>query len=91
MYKLQSQQVVIVEIEANVKMGPEEQSNVLGNWFHPAKSTSDNGDRLVNLCEQTGLIIASMFKRNHRYHQLTWQESTLLTPEEQRKRKIRAL
>ncbi|KAK6745274.1 hypothetical protein RB195_011786 [Necator americanus] len=37
------------------------------------ESTSDNGDRLVDLCEQTGLIIASTFKRNHRRHQLTWQ------------------
>ncbi|KAK6732089.1 hypothetical protein RB195_016455 [Necator americanus] len=29
--------------------------------------------------------------RNHRRHQLTWQGSTLLTPEEQRKRKMRTL
>ncbi|KAK6763049.1 hypothetical protein RB195_023665 [Necator americanus] len=28
--------------------------------------TSTNGDRLVELSEQTGLIIASTFKRNHR-------------------------
>ncbi|KAK6764741.1 hypothetical protein RB195_024899 [Necator americanus] len=32
-----------------------------------------------------------MFKRNHRRHQLTWEVSTLLTPEEQRKRKMRTL
>ncbi|KAK6731084.1 hypothetical protein RB195_007509 [Necator americanus] len=50
--------------------------------------TLDNGDRLVDLCEQTGLIIASTFKKSHRRHQLTWQGSTLLTPEEQRKRKM---
>ncbi|KAK6748844.1 hypothetical protein RB195_001458 [Necator americanus] len=30
-------------------------------------------------------------KRNHRRNQLTWQGSTLLTPEEQRKRKMRTL
>ncbi|KAK6744420.1 hypothetical protein RB195_011243 [Necator americanus] len=36
--------------------------------------TSDNGDCLVELCEQTGLIIASTFERNPLRHQLTWQE-----------------
>ncbi|KAK6757864.1 hypothetical protein RB195_015593 [Necator americanus] len=50
-----------------------------------AERTSDNGDRLVDLCEQTVLIITSTFKRNHRRHQLTWQGSTLLTPEEKLK------
>ncbi|KAK6757178.1 hypothetical protein RB195_015165 [Necator americanus] len=43
------------------------------------------------MCEQTGLIIASTFKRNHRRHQLTWQGSTLLMPEVQRKRKMKTL
>ncbi|KAK6761675.1 hypothetical protein RB195_022672 [Necator americanus] len=87
MSKIPSQQVVIVRIDANAKMGLEQQSNVLGKWYYPVERTSDNGDRLVHLCEQTGLIIASTFKRNHRRHQLTWQGLTLLTPEEQRKRK----
>ncbi|KAK6757561.1 hypothetical protein RB195_015398 [Necator americanus] len=57
-------------------MGLEQQSDVLGKWYYAAKRTSDNGDRLVDLCEQTGLIIASTFKRDHRRHQLTWQGST---------------
>ncbi|KAK6729494.1 hypothetical protein RB195_006503 [Necator americanus] len=70
-------------------MGLEQQSDVVRKWYYPARPTSDNGDRLVNLCEQTGLIVASTFKRNHRRHQLTWQGSTPLTPEEQRKRKMR--
>ena len=91
MSKIPSQQVVIVGIDANAKMGLEQQSDVLGKWYYAAERTSDNGDRLVDLCEQTGLIIASTFKRNHRRHQLTWQGSTLLTPEEQRKRKMRTL
>ncbi|KAK6757664.1 hypothetical protein RB195_015463 [Necator americanus] len=89
MSKIPGQQVVIVGIDANVKMGLEQQSDVLGKWYYAAERTSDNGDRLVDLCEQTGLIIASTFKRNHRRHQLTWQGSTLSTPEEQRKRKMR--
>ncbi|KAK6764281.1 hypothetical protein RB195_024557 [Necator americanus] len=63
MSKIPSQQVVIV--------GLEQQSDVLGKWYYPEKRTSDNGDRLVNLCEQTGLM-ASTFERNHRRHQLTW-------------------
>ncbi|KAK6729565.1 hypothetical protein RB195_006546 [Necator americanus] len=88
MSKIPSQQVVIVGVDANAKMGFEQQSDVLGKWNYPAE---DNGDLLVDLCEHTGLIIASTFKRNHRRHQLTWQESTLLTPEEQRKRKMRTL
>ncbi|KAK6762684.1 hypothetical protein RB195_023410 [Necator americanus] len=91
MSKIPSQQVVIVGIDANAKMGLEQQSDVLGKWYYPAERTSDNGDRLVDLCEQTGLIIASTFKRNRRRHQLTWQGSTLLTPEEQRKRKMKTL
>ncbi|KAK6737021.1 hypothetical protein RB195_019611 [Necator americanus] len=91
MSKIPSQQVVIVGIDANAKMGLEQQSDVLGKWYYAAERTSDNSDRLVDLCEQTGLIIASTFKRNHRRHQLTWQGSTLLTPEEQRKRKMRTL
>ncbi|KAK6760337.1 hypothetical protein RB195_021710 [Necator americanus] len=91
MSKIPSQQVVVVGIDANAKMGLEQQSDVLGKWYYAAERTSDNGDRLVDLCEQTGLIIASTFKRNHRRHQLTWQGSTLLTPEEQRKRKMRTL
>ncbi|KAK6757198.1 hypothetical protein RB195_015179 [Necator americanus] len=89
MSKIPSQQVVIVGIDANTKMGLEQQSDVLGKWYYAAERTSKNGDRLVDLCEQTGLIIASTFKRNPRRHQLTWQGSTLLTPEEQRKRKMR--
>ncbi|KAK6729233.1 hypothetical protein RB195_006338 [Necator americanus] len=72
-------------------MGLEQQSDVLGKWYYAAERTSDNGDRLVDLCELTGLIIASTFKRNHRRHRLTWQGSTLLTPEEQRRRKMRTL
>ncbi|KAK6742012.1 hypothetical protein RB195_009715 [Necator americanus] len=91
MSKIPSQQVVIVGIDANAKMELEQQSDALGKWYYPAERTSDNGDRLVDLCEQTGLIIASTFKRNHRRHQLTWQGSTLLMPEQQRKRKMRTL
>ncbi|KAK6729484.1 hypothetical protein RB195_006496 [Necator americanus] len=72
-------------------MGLEQQSDVLRKWYYPAKRTLDNGDRLVDLSEQTGLIIASMFKRNHQRHQLKWMASTLLTPEEHRKRKMRTL
>ncbi|KAK6763099.1 hypothetical protein RB195_023708 [Necator americanus] len=65
MFKIPSQQVVIVGTDANAKIGLEEQFDVLGKWYYPAERTSDNGDRLVDLCEQTGLIIASTFKRNH--------------------------
>ncbi|KAK6761854.1 hypothetical protein RB195_022805 [Necator americanus] len=88
MSKIPSQQVVIVGVDANAKIGLEQQSDVLRKWYYPAERKS-NGDRLVFtytiLCEQTGLIIASTFKRNHRSHQLTWQKSSLLTPGEQRK------
>ncbi|KAK6735934.1 hypothetical protein RB195_018910 [Necator americanus] len=79
--EIPSQQVVIVGIDANAKMRLEQQSNGLGKWYYAAERTTDNGDRLVT----------STFKRNHRRHQLTWQGSTLLTPEEQRKRKMRTL
>ncbi|KAK6732016.1 hypothetical protein RB195_016414 [Necator americanus] len=91
MSKLKSQQVVIVGVDTNAKMGLEQQSDRLGKWYYPARRTSNNGGRLVDLCEQTGLIIASTFNRNHRRHQLAWQAPTLLTPEEQRKRKMRTL
>ncbi|KAK6732069.1 hypothetical protein RB195_016441 [Necator americanus] len=57
-------------------MGLEQQSDVLGKWYSPAERTPDNGNRLIDSCEQSDLIIASTFKRNHRRHQLTWQGST---------------
>ncbi|KAK6762429.1 hypothetical protein RB195_023230 [Necator americanus] len=85
-----SQKAVFVGIDANAKAGPEQQSDVLGRWFYPME-TSDNGNRLIDLCEQTNLIIASSFKNNHRRHQLTWQGTTPLTPEQQRKRKMPTL
>ncbi|KAK6738478.1 hypothetical protein RB195_020527 [Necator americanus] len=59
MSKIRGQQVVIVGIDANAKMGLEQQSDVLGKWYYAAERTSDNSDRLVDLCEQTDLIIAS--------------------------------
>ncbi|KAK6760649.1 hypothetical protein RB195_021925 [Necator americanus] len=89
MSKIPSQQVVIVGIDANTKMGLEQQSDVLRKWYYPAERTSDNGDRLDDLYEKTGLIIASTFKRNHRRHQLTWQRSTLLTPEERKMKTLK--
>ncbi|KAK6726426.1 hypothetical protein RB195_004629 [Necator americanus] len=52
MSKIPSQQVVIVGIDANAKMGLEQQSDVLGKWYYAAERTSDNGDRLVDLCER---------------------------------------
>ncbi|KAK6742282.1 hypothetical protein RB195_009878 [Necator americanus] len=42
MFKIPSQQVVIVGIDANAKMGLEQQSDVLGKWYYPAERTSDN-------------------------------------------------
>ncbi|KAK6762482.1 hypothetical protein RB195_023271 [Necator americanus] len=42
-------------------MGLEQQSYVLGAWYYPAERTSD--DRLVDLCEQTGLLIAKRMMR----------------------------
>ncbi|KAK6764064.1 hypothetical protein RB195_024406 [Necator americanus] len=91
MSKIPSQQVVIVGIDTNTKMGLEQQSDVIGKWYYPAERTSDSGDCLVDLCEQTDLTIACTFKRNHRRHQLTWKGSTFLTLEQQRKRKMEAL
>ncbi|KAK6761255.1 hypothetical protein RB195_022354 [Necator americanus] len=82
MSEIPRQQVVIVGIDENAKMGLEQRSDVLGKWYYAAERTSDNDDRLVHLCKQTGLIIASTFRRNHRRP---------LTPEEQRKRKVRTL
>ncbi|KAK6760666.1 hypothetical protein RB195_021936 [Necator americanus] len=79
----------IVGIDANTKMGLEHQSDVLRKWYYPAERTSDNGDRLDDLYEKTGLIIASTFKRNHRRHQLTWQRSTLLKPEERKMKTLK--
>ncbi|KAK6750125.1 hypothetical protein RB195_002237 [Necator americanus] len=36
-------------------MGREQQSDAPGKWYHSTECTSDDGDRLVDLCEQTGL------------------------------------
>ncbi|KAK6764933.1 hypothetical protein RB195_025029 [Necator americanus] len=70
--KIQSQQAVFVGIDANVKMGLEQQSDALGKWLYLMEQTSDNGNCLINTCEQTNLIIASTFKRNHQRHHVTW-------------------
>ncbi|KAK6754923.1 hypothetical protein RB195_013726 [Necator americanus] len=45
MSKIPSQQVVIVGVDANAKMGLEQQSDVLGKWYHAAERRPDNGDR----------------------------------------------
>ncbi|KAK6734599.1 hypothetical protein RB195_018033 [Necator americanus] len=89
--KIPSQQAVVVGVDANAKMGPKQQSDVLGKWCYPMEQTSDSGNRLTDLCEQTDLIITSTFKRNHRRHQLTWQGTTPSTSEVQRKRKMPTL
>ncbi|KAK6742720.1 hypothetical protein RB195_010156 [Necator americanus] len=47
MSKIPSQQVIIVGIDTNAKMGLEQQSYVLEKWYYLAERTSDNGDRLV--------------------------------------------
>ncbi|KAK6735988.1 hypothetical protein RB195_018949 [Necator americanus] len=50
MSKKPSPQVVIVGIE-NAKIGLDQQYDVLGKWCYTAERTSDNGDRLIDLCE----------------------------------------
>ncbi|KAK6762940.1 hypothetical protein RB195_023591 [Necator americanus] len=69
---LSQQWVIVIGIDANAKMGLEQQPDVLGKWFYPMEQKSDNGNRLIDLCEQTNLINAVTFKRNHRHHRLTW-------------------
>ncbi|KAK6765299.1 hypothetical protein RB195_025291 [Necator americanus] len=68
MSKILNQKVVIVGIDANAKVGLEHKSDVIGKWYYQRESTSDNGDRLIDLCEQTGLIIAPTFKRTESTH-----------------------
>ncbi|KAK6762094.1 hypothetical protein RB195_022984 [Necator americanus] len=68
MSKIPSQQVVVVGVDANAKMGLEQQYGVLGKRYYPVERTLHSGDRPVDLCEQTGLIIAPTFKWNHRCH-----------------------
>ncbi|KAK6731212.1 hypothetical protein RB195_007586 [Necator americanus] len=86
--KIPCQQAVIVGIDANANIRLEQQSDVLRKYFYPMEQASNNGIRLIDLCEQTNLIITSTLKRNHLRRQLTWQGATPLTPEEQRKRKM---
>ncbi|KAK6741249.1 hypothetical protein RB195_009230 [Necator americanus] len=88
---ISNQQAVIVGIDVNTRMGPEQQSDLLEKWFYPIEQTPDNGNRPIGFCKKTNLIIASMSKRNHRHHRLTCQTTTPLTPEELRKRKIPTL
>ncbi|KAK6735538.1 hypothetical protein RB195_018634 [Necator americanus] len=47
--EIPSQQAVIVEPHASAKLAIEQQSDVLGKWYYPAKQTSENGHRLVDL------------------------------------------
>ncbi|KAK6760750.1 hypothetical protein RB195_021991 [Necator americanus] len=71
MSKIPSQQVVNIGIDANAKMGLEQQSDMLGKWYYPAEHASDNEESSTPLAHVAG--------------------STVLTPEEQRKRKMRTL
>ncbi|KAK6763972.1 hypothetical protein RB195_024344 [Necator americanus] len=62
--KKHTMRVVIVGIDAYAKMGLAQQSDVLGKWYYPAESTSDNGDRLVDLCEHRA--VWDVFDSDHR-------------------------
>ncbi|KAK6763642.1 hypothetical protein RB195_024093 [Necator americanus] len=64
-------QMVNVGIDANSKVGYEQQFDVQGKWYYPAVRTSDNEESLTPSAHAAG--------------------STLFTPEEQRKRKMRTL
>ncbi|KAK6758554.1 hypothetical protein RB195_016026 [Necator americanus] len=48
MFKIPSQEVLIVGIDANAKTGLGQQSSLLEKWYYPTERTSDNGSRLVN-------------------------------------------
>ncbi|KAK6747592.1 hypothetical protein RB195_000656 [Necator americanus] len=61
MSKIPSQQVIIVRINANAKMGLEQQSDVLGKWYYPAQRMSDNGNRLDDLAAQVAAAKPSLF------------------------------
>ncbi|KAK6755729.1 hypothetical protein RB195_014240 [Necator americanus] len=90
--KISSQRAVIVGIDSNTKMGLEQQSDVLGKWFYPIQQTSDNGNRLIDLCEQTNLIIASLHPRGIiDTISLRGKRQPRRTPEEQRRRKMSTL
>ncbi|KAK6763727.1 hypothetical protein RB195_024164 [Necator americanus] len=71
MSKIPSQQVVIVGIDENAKMGLEQQSDMLGKWYYPAESTSDNEESSTPSAHVAGV--------------------NPLTPEEQRRWKMRTL
>ncbi|KAK6766023.1 hypothetical protein RB195_025748 [Necator americanus] len=61
--EIPNQHVVMVRIDANAKMGLGQQSVVLGKRYYPTECTSDNDNRLTDLCEQMRIIITSTFKR----------------------------
>ncbi|KAK6762872.1 hypothetical protein RB195_023540 [Necator americanus] len=60
--KTPCQQAAIIGIDANAKMGLEQQSYVLEKWYCAGEQTSNNG--LVDFCEEINLIIASTLKRS---------------------------
>ncbi|KAK6741825.1 hypothetical protein RB195_009600 [Necator americanus] len=64
------------------EMDLEQKSDVAGHWCYPGRETSDNDRRPVDLFGQTGLIIASAYKRDHRRHYLTRQSSISVISEE---------
>ncbi|KAK6748035.1 hypothetical protein RB195_000945 [Necator americanus] len=55
--KIRSQQKVTVGIDANGNMGLEQQSDVPRKGYYPTGRISDNINRVVDLCEQKGLIV----------------------------------
>ncbi|KAK6762084.1 hypothetical protein RB195_022979 [Necator americanus] len=63
--KIPNHRAVIVGTDTKAKMELEQQPDVIGKRYYLAKQTLDNTSGLVDLCEQTNLIIASKLKKNH--------------------------
>jgi exonuclease III len=82
---------VIIGMDANAVFSATERHDCLGQWHIDAKETTDNGRRLLELCDAAELSIASTFKRTRRSRMFTWTGNSRLSKEEQQRRGTRHL
>ncbi|KAK6741452.1 hypothetical protein RB195_009361 [Necator americanus] len=66
MSKIPSQQMVIVGIDSNAKMGLEQQSDVLGKWYYAAERTSDNEESSTPSAHVAGVNLLMPEKQRKR-------------------------
>lgn len=65
---------IIIGGDLNGRVGKQRHSNVIGR--HGEETVNDNGERLINLCDQFDLKITNTFFAHKEIHKYTWYQQT---------------